>query len=80
MKNINDIQVIQYVGSLDKISALMHKSYVSKISKNNSIYLDQKLRSWHLYIYTRDISPALHNLRNVIITYQTMNDAHGLYI
>ena len=49
MKNINGIQVIQDSGSLAQTSVLIHKSYVSKMSKNNSIYLDQKSRSRHIY-------------------------------
>ena len=60
------IQVIQDLGSLAQISSLMHKSNMSKISKNNAIYLDEQLRSW--YIYTRCISLVRHNLRKVIIT------------
>lgn len=42
IKNKNYIQVIQDLGSLAQISLLIHKSYVSKISKSNANYLDQK--------------------------------------
>ena len=49
MKNINDIQVIQDLGSRAQTSVLIHKSYVSEIFKNNTIYVDQKSRPWHIY-------------------------------
>ena len=42
MKNINDIQIIQNLGSRVQTSVLIHKSYVSEIFKNNVIDLDQK--------------------------------------
>ena len=66
MKNINDVQIIQDLGSRAQTSVLIHKSYVSKIFKNNVIYFDQKSRSW--YIYTRYISLVIHNLRKIRIT------------
>lgn len=49
MKNINDVQIIQDLGSRAQTSVLIHKSYVSKIFKNNVIYFDQKSRSWYIY-------------------------------
>ena len=63
MKNINDIQVIQDLGSLAQTSVLLHNSYVSKISKCNAYVKNQDLG-----IYTRYISLVIDNLKKVRIT------------
>ena len=62
MKNINDIEVIQDLGSLAQISVLIYKSYVNEMYKNNATYLDQ---NQDLGIYKRCISLVLHNLRKI---------------
>ena len=44
MKNINDIQVIQDLSSRTQTFVLIHKSYMSKIFKNNANYSDKKIK------------------------------------